>query len=97
MGTHPWNLYDGYDVRRRYDAVVLSEEVGLRKPDPRIFRLMFEALDLPAQECVFVDDTEPYLAPAAELGSAVHHAREPAETVAVLEGMLGVPLSAADA
>lgn len=96
VGSQPWNLYDGYDVRRRYDAVVLSEEVGLRKPDPRIFHLMFEALDLSARECVFVDDTEQYLTPAAELGCAVHHAREPAETIAVLEGLLGVPLSAAE-
>jgi len=96
VGPHPWNLYDSYEVDRRYDAVVLSEEVGMRKPDPEIFRLMLKKLGLSAQECVFVDDTAHHLPPAAELGFAVVHAEEPAKTIAALETLLGVPLSDED-
>ncbi|WP_406424243.1 hypothetical protein OH809_03105 [Streptomyces sp. NBC_00873] len=39
-----------------------------------------------------VDDTEQYLAPAAELGLAGVHAKDPKETIAQLEALLGVPL-----
>lgn len=39
------------------DAVVLSGEVGIEKPDPRIFAIVAERLDLPQRELVFVDDS----------------------------------------
>ena len=43
-----------------------------------------------------MDDTEQYLAPAAELGFATVHAVEPAKTVAALEALLGIPLTNED-
>ncbi|MFF0968720.1 HAD family hydrolase [Streptomyces sp. NPDC003703] len=95
VGLSPWNLYEGYDLEREYDAVVISGQHGLRKPEPEIFALMLDLLGLPADECVFVDDTEEYLPPAAALGFATVHAREPRETVARLEALLGVPLGEA--
>ncbi|MFE1198998.1 HAD-IA family hydrolase [Streptomyces olivaceoviridis] len=95
VGLTPWNLYDGYEVDELYDAVVLSEVHGTRKPEREIFRLVLERLDLPAEECVFVDDTEQYLSPAAELGFTTVHAVEPARTVATLENLLGVALTGA--
>ncbi|MGV9937165.1 HAD-IA family hydrolase [Streptomyces olivaceoviridis] len=95
VGLTPWNLYDGYEVDELYDAVVLSEVHGTRKPEREIFRLVLERLDLPAEECVFVDDTEQYLPPAAELGFTTVHAVEPARTVAALEDLLGVALTGA--
>ncbi|ALO99116.1 Hydrolase [Streptomyces hygroscopicus subsp. limoneus] len=95
VGLAPWNLYDGYEVDELYDAVVLSEVHGTRKPEREIFRLVLERLDLPAEECVFVDDTERYLPPAAELGFTTVHAVEPARTVAALEDLLGVALTGA--
>ncbi|MEU1268565.1 HAD-IA family hydrolase [Streptomyces sp. NPDC005799] len=96
VGMEPWNLYDGYDIHRRYDAVVLSGEHGTRKPEPEIFRLVLRELGLTAEECVFVDDTEQYLAPAADLGFATVHAINPARTVAALETLLGIPLTGTD-
>ncbi|MEW2290689.1 HAD-IA family hydrolase [Streptomyces sp. NPDC047841] len=93
VGLTPWNLYDGYEVDDLYDAVVLSELHGTRKPEPEIFRLVLERLGLPAEECVFVDDTEQYLPPAAALGFTTVHAVEPARTVAALENLLGVALT----
>ncbi|MET7694943.1 HAD family phosphatase [Streptomyces sp. NPDC005483] len=93
VGLTPWNLYEGYDVERRYDALVLSEVHGMRKPEPEIFRLVLKELGLTAEECVFVDDTAQHLPPAAELGFATVHAVDPARTVVALEALLGVPLT----
>jgi putative hydrolase of the HAD superfamily len=35
VGPAPWNLYDGYDVETRYDALVLSEVHGRASPNRR--------------------------------------------------------------
>ncbi|GGV34264.1 phosphoglycolate phosphatase [Kitasatospora herbaricolor] len=91
VGRTPWDLYAGYDLD--YDAVVISEDHGVRKPEPEIFRLVLDALGLPAEQCVFVDDTERYLPPAAALGFATVHAKEAARTIAELEDLLGLDLS----
>ncbi|WP_320774715.1 HAD family phosphatase [Streptomyces sp. CRN 30] len=93
VGLTPWNLYAGYGIEDRYDAVVLSEEHGTRKPEPEMFRIVLERLGLTAGECVFVDDTEQYLKPAAELGFATVHAVDPARTVTALEDLLGITLT----
>lgn len=92
VGRTPWDLYAGYGLER-YDAVVISEDHGLRKPEPEIFELVLEMLALPAEACVFVDDTERYLVPAAALGLATVHATEPERTIAELERLLGIPLT----
>ena len=51
-----------------FDAVVISDLVGMRKPEPEIYLLTAERLGLPPQECLFVDDTERNLPCAADLG-----------------------------
>lgn len=62
------------DVLALFDPVVISGEVGLRKPDRRIFELLLERVGLPADRLAFVDDVPPNVAAAAELGiHAVRH------------------------
>lgn len=62
------------DLLEHFDLVVISGEVGLRKPDPRIYQLLLDRLGLPAQRTAFVDDVPPNVAAAADLGiHAVHH------------------------
>ncbi len=51
-----------------FDVVVLSCEVGLRKPDKRIYELTCKELRCKPQECLFIDDSFENLAPAKELG-----------------------------
>lgn len=51
-----------------FDAVIVSGEVRLRKPQPEIYRLALQKLDLPASACLLVDDRETNLAAARELG-----------------------------
>ncbi|MEU5833077.1 HAD-IA family hydrolase [Streptomyces diacarni] len=93
VGLAPWNLYEGFNLDTLYDAVVISEHHGLRKPDPEIFDTTLKLMELPADQCVFVDDTADYLPPAAGLGFATVHAKEPRQTIARLEELLGVPLT----
>jgi FMN phosphatase YigB (HAD superfamily) len=73
--------------------VVISGEVGMRKPEEEIFLHAASTLGLAPQECVFVDDIEANVAAAVECGmTGVHHAGT-ASTAAVLQGLLGVPLA----
>jgi len=51
-----------------FDAVVISGEVGLRKPDPVIYRLVLDKLAVPAARSVFVDDAPVNVAAARALG-----------------------------
>ena len=84
--------YDRTLFPELFDGVVISGDVGLRKPDPRIYELGAEAVDLPPSACVFVDDLPGNLKPARELGMAtVHHVRAE-QTIAELEELLGVTL-----
>jgi putative hydrolase of the HAD superfamily len=51
-----YNLLDRFQLRRFFDGIVISSEVGWVKPSPRIFQVALSALRLKAQECVFVGD-----------------------------------------
>lgn len=55
--SNSWGLeYDRAGWPELFDAVVISGEVGLRKPDPAIYALAADRLGLPAEQIVFVDD-----------------------------------------
>ncbi len=75
-----------------FDAVVISGEVGMRKPDRAIYSLGAERIGLAPEECVFVDDLGVNLATAAKLGMATVHHRTALDTIAQLERLLGVSL-----
>lgn len=92
VGLTPWNLYDGYELETLYHGVVISECHGMRKPEPELFEVILKLLGLPADECVFVDDTEEYVRAAETLGFAGVQALQPADTISQLESLLGVPL-----
>ncbi|MFT4532208.1 MAG: epoxide hydrolase-like predicted phosphatase [Candidatus Saccharimonadales bacterium] len=56
-----------------FDNIVLSFQVGMAKPDARIYELAAERLGVEPHECVFVDDVEHYLAGAATAGMQTVH------------------------
>ena len=67
-----------------FDDVVISGEVGMRKPEERIFRLAATRLGLSPAECAFVDDVEGNIVAAEAIGfTAVHH-EDPVRTRAAL-------------
>jgi putative hydrolase of the HAD superfamily len=85
--------YDRALLAELFDGVVISGEVGIRKPAPRIYELGAEAVGAEPGACVFVDDLPFNLAPAAELGMATVHHVEAAATIPQLERLLGVALN----
>jgi epoxide hydrolase-like predicted phosphatase len=84
--------YDRARLARLFDAVVISGEVGIRKPSPEIYSLGAQRIGLAPARCVFVDDLAFNLDPAAELGMATVHHVTAEQTIAELEGLLGVDL-----
>ena len=62
--------YDRSRFAELFDAVVISGEVGMRKPDPAIYELACERLDRTPDRCVFVDDLAGNLKPARAIGMA---------------------------
>jgi epoxide hydrolase-like predicted phosphatase len=75
-----------------FDAVVISGEVGMRKPATEIYALGAERVGLPSAEFVYVDDLSFNLTPAAELGMATIHHRATDDTIAQLERLFGMSL-----
>jgi putative hydrolase of the HAD superfamily len=78
------------DVDEIFEVIVDSAFVGMRKPDPEIYRLTVERLGdgLRAEECLFVDDVEVNCDTAAELGMAVVHFRDNDQAVAEVRSRL---------
>jgi epoxide hydrolase-like predicted phosphatase len=86
------DLYPRARLAQLFDVIVISGEVGLRKPDPAIFELTTDKLDVVPEACVFVDDHPGHLKAAQELGMTTVLHRSPDETVVELEGLLGIGL-----
>lgn len=55
-------------VMALFDAVLESSKAGVRKPDPRIYEMMCELLEVEASRCVYLDDLGVNCKPAAMLG-----------------------------
>ena len=75
-----------------FDAVVISGECGMRKPEEGIFLHTAKILGLEPQQCVFIDDIEANVAAAVACGMTGVHHTEAAETAAALNDLLGVSL-----
>jgi putative hydrolase of the HAD superfamily len=71
-----------------FELVVDSGFVGMRKPDREIYELTLERLGLPAEQCVFVDDTDVNVEAARALGMAGVHFRSSGQTIAEIEAAL---------
>jgi putative hydrolase of the HAD superfamily len=56
------------DVLARFDHVLESSKVGLRKPDPRIYALMVDALGVEPAACLYLDGLGINCKPAAAMG-----------------------------
>ena len=72
-GEGDYDPYADYDLDSDYDAVIISDRVGLRKPGREIYLLTASKLGLPPEQCVFVDDSAANLPVARELGMATVH------------------------
>lgn len=57
-------------IMQRFDHIIESSKAGVRKPDPRIYQMMCEALGKEPTECIYLDDLGINCKPAAQLGMA---------------------------
>lgn len=55
-------------IMARFDHVIESSKIGIRKPDPRIYAMMCVALDVEPDQCVYLDDLGINCKPAAAMG-----------------------------
>jgi putative hydrolase of the HAD superfamily len=91
--SNSWgNAYPRERFGEIFDAVVISSEVGLRKPDQAIFRHALDLLGLPPGACAFIDDIEHNVRAAEELGIVGVHHTDAESTVPRLERLVGVSL-----
>ena len=100
--TNNWSADDGGamtdrvpELARAFDVIVESSIEGLRKPDPRIYELTCERLDVQPSDAVFLDDLGVNLKAARALGMTTIKVVDTAIAVAELEAALGFALGPA--
>jgi putative hydrolase of the HAD superfamily len=95
--TNNWISEDGGAdaLRERVDVFIESSVVGVRKPDPAIFRLACERAGIAPAEAIFLDDIGANLKTARTLGMTTIKVADPDTALAELERLLGFPLHSA--
>jgi putative hydrolase of the HAD superfamily len=81
------------EVMGLFDHVIESSKLGIRKPDPRIYKLACETMGVSPSACVYLDDLGINLKPAAQLGMKTIKVVEPAKALAELEAAVGFPVA----
>lgn len=79
-------------VMQRFDAVIESSKVGVRKPEVRFYEIACETLGVEPTHCVFLDDLGVNLKPAAAMGMTTIKVVSADQAIDDLEGVLGFDL-----
>lgn len=79
-------------IMERFDHIIESSKAGIRKPDPRIYQMMCEALDVQPEQCIYLDDLGINCKPAAELGMAAIKVTSEEQALKDLHALLDMPL-----
>ena len=80
------------EVMALFDYVIESAKIGLRKPDPRIYRMMVAKLGVDPRACVYLDDLGVNLKPAREMGMTTIKVLNGPQAIAELEAATGLTL-----
>jgi putative hydrolase of the HAD superfamily len=80
------------EVMALFDHVMESAKIGLRKPDPQIYRMMVEALAVDPKRCIYLDDLGINLKPARQMGMTTIKVRDAGQALNELEAAIGLPL-----
>ena len=79
-------------IMERFDAIVESSKVGVRKPEPRFYEIACDMLAVSPDECVFLDDLGINLKPAAAMGMLTIKVLSADQAITDLESVLGLTL-----
>jgi putative hydrolase of the HAD superfamily len=86
------SLYVG-EVMALFDHVIESAKIGLRKPDPRIYRMMTDKLGVDPNNCVYLDDLGVNLKPARQMGMKTIKVMNGPQAIEALQTLLGMTLT----
>jgi putative hydrolase of the HAD superfamily len=75
------------DADDLFELIVDSGFEGVRKPEPEIYALVLDRLELSGDSCVFLDDLEVNLPPARDAGMHAIHYRDPDQAIAELDAL----------
>ena len=78
-------------IMARFDHVIESSKAGVRKPDPRIYAMICEAIGIAPDACIYLDDLGVNCKPAAALGMAAIKVSGEDQALADLRALLGRP------
>lgn len=81
-------LENEWRIADAFDHIVISAEVGMTKPDPRIFHLALDGLEATPNESVFIDDFDENVKVAREIGMYAILFRDPEQTIEELRESL---------
>lgn len=82
-GLSNWSAETFPRARRKFqfmdwfEAIIISGEVRLIKPDPRIYKLLLEKTNRPAEQCLIIDDSMDNISAARQLGFRTIHFQSP--------------------
>lgn len=79
-----------YHFGEMCDLIIYSHEVGMSKPDRRIFEIACERLGVRPEEMIFLDDVAGHIAAARELGIKGVLFKDNAQAIAEIEALLAV-------
>ena len=82
------------EIMEMFDHVIESSKIGIRKPNPRIYEMMCEALSVPPENCIYLDDLGMNLKPAKAMGMSTIKVETGPQAIAELEKLLDMKLSA---
>ncbi|MEM9739078.1 MAG: HAD-IA family hydrolase [Pseudomonadota bacterium] len=80
------------NVLALFDHVIESSKIGIRKPDPRIYALMCEALDVEPRQCIYLDDLGINLKPARVMGMTTIKVSSEGQLLQDLAAATGYPI-----
>lgn len=81
-------LEDTWQIAYAFDEIFISAEMGVVKPDPKIYEMVLEALKLKPEEAVFVDDFLHNIEAARKLGMHGIHFQSKAQAMGELKELL---------
>ncbi|MEO5975291.1 MAG: HAD-IA family hydrolase [Ilumatobacteraceae bacterium] len=81
------------DVLSRFDAVIESSVIGVRKPETRFYEIACESIKVRPSECVFLDDLGVNLKPAAAMGMATIKVLNSDQALGELAQVLGIEIN----
>ncbi|MBV9420096.1 MAG: HAD-IA family hydrolase [Alphaproteobacteria bacterium] len=91
-GTAAGRSLYSQDIMKMFDVVIESAKIGIRKPNPEIYKLMCKQLGVEPNECVFLDDLGPNLKPAKAMGMITIKVESGPQAIKELEAATGLKL-----